>query len=400
MTREALPDEGERAHLDILRNAYSVRIDLANRKWGRFSGRTGVDVRFTDQKSRGIGEPLVPSGNILEGGIYMYQQLDFDQLNINVGGRMDLRNQDTEPNTALNLPDTNETKDVLEQSYFTWSGSFGANYRLNERFSVSTNLSRGFRAAGFFDLHVDGLHGGIAAYQRGNPFLNPEISWNTDLSLKYRSDRLQFKATGYRNLIDDYIFLINTGEFSDQGPPVLRNIQTKALLYGGHMEVNAELIPGWKISLYGELVRGENRDDDLENVDELPLLPSDEIGGKLEWNQEEIGLFHSIYASVKVSYNFSKEAAGRYEPFWQFGSNFPFGVASTDPYTLIQLKAGLEFPFYERKIALDLWVDNLFDVSYRNFLDTYKGYALSPGRNIGLKLEIPFLSIHKPKKEE
>jgi iron complex outermembrane receptor protein/hemoglobin/transferrin/lactoferrin receptor protein len=40
-------------------------------------------------------------------------------------------------------------------------------------------------------------------------------------------------------------------------------------------------------------------------------------------------------------------------------------------------------------ILVSFTVDNLLDEVYRSFLDTYKGYALSPGRNVGLRLSAP-----------
>jgi hypothetical protein len=39
---------------------------------------------------------------------------------------------------------------------------------------------------------------------------------------------------------------------------------------------------------------------------------------------------------------------------------------------------------------VDLTVRNLFDIECRDFLDTYKGYALSPGRDIRVSLSVPF----------
>jgi iron complex outermembrane receptor protein/hemoglobin/transferrin/lactoferrin receptor protein len=39
---------------------------------------------------------------------------------------------------------------------------------------------------------------------------------------------------------------------------------------------------------------------------------------------------------------------------------------------------------------VDIGIDNALDEDYRDFLDTYKGYALSPGRSYWLKLGVPF----------
>ena len=78
------------------------------------------------------------------------------------------------------------------------------------------------------------------------------------------------------------------------------------------------------------------------------------------------------------------------ESFSQFDL-LPFGTASTDAYTLADLDLGFAFRAFGNRLArLDLTVRNLFDTEYRDFLDTYKGYALSPGRDIRLSLSVPF----------
>jgi iron complex outermembrane receptor protein/hemoglobin/transferrin/lactoferrin receptor protein len=67
-----------------------------------------------------------------------------------------------------------------------------------------------------------------------------------------------------------------------------------------------------------------------------------------------------------------------------------FGVASTDAYTLLELGLGCDFPMAGQLISFNLAVKNLLDEDYRDFLDTYKVYALSPGRNVIFKLNVPF----------
>ncbi|HKK45771.1 MAG TPA: hypothetical protein VJ964_09630 [Balneolaceae bacterium] len=50
---------------------------------------------------------------------------------------------------------------------------------------------------------------------------------NTDLSLRWRSSKITAKITGHRNYIRNYIFLVNTGDFSNGGAslPILKAIQ-------------------------------------------------------------------------------------------------------------------------------------------------------------------------------
>jgi iron complex outermembrane receptor protein/hemoglobin/transferrin/lactoferrin receptor protein len=86
-----------------------------------------------------------------------------------------------------------------------------------------------------------------------------------------------------------------------------------------------------------------------------------------------------------VTHTFSQDAAGEIEPFGQYDQK-PFGTASTDSYTLTDIEAG----FHYKSIGFLIAVDNIFDEEYRNFLDTYKGYALGRGRNVRLNVEWEF----------
>lgn len=70
--------------------------------------------------------------------------------------------------------------------------------------------------------------------------------------------------------------------------------------------------------------------------------------------------------------------------------DIPFGVCSTEKYNLVDLGFGFDLCLYDQPISFDLAVTNLFNEVYRDFLDTYKGYALSLGRSINIKINLPF----------
>jgi len=395
-TRNDLPDLDERAHLDILLETYNARLELQHGDIGPVKGRVGLDYMQQEQDTRGVNEPLVPGATVRNYDVFMFEKATFGQWTINAGVRYDHRSQEAAPNKKLNLPDqdNDETEDVLEQTYNVVSGSFGVNYRIMDQLAASVNVGRGFRAPSLFDLHADGVHGGVAAFQKGDPNLDEETSLNTDVSLKWRSEKIQAQVTGYRNAIDNYIILLNTGEKANdgKGPPIWRNTQTDAVLWGSHIDAKVEVFQ-W-LQLHGgyEMVRGRNTGDDLDNVDELPLLPADRLNGDIRFRQDQLGPLENSYLKIGVRHTFQKDAAGRYEPFWQFGNldKFPFGVASTDAYTLLNVGIGFTVPFLERSIKVDVQGSNLLNNAYRDFLNTYKGYALNPGRDVTVKVSIPF----------
>jgi len=394
--RSELPDKGD-AHIDILQQTYTGKADLEHPAIGPFSGTIGLEYKYQDQDSRG-DEPLVPSAEIQNFAGFVFEKAEINNLTLSIGARLDARFQDALPNADLNLPnfDNGETDDVLDQSYTEFSGSVGVTYQLTESFAIASNLGRGFRAPSLFNLHADGVHGGVAAFQRGNPNLNSEKSLNTDLSLRWRSTNVKAKVSVYRNAINNYIFLVNTGEFSgvnSDGPPIFETIQGDARIVGGDAALTAQLFPWLQLSGTFETVNGENVDDNIADIDDLPLLPPTKLGGEVKFMQEKLGSFQYSYLTVGVKHALSKDAAGRYEPFWQFG-NAPkfsdFGVASTDAYTLLNVSIGSEIALWDRPISLQLSADNLLNEAYRDFLDTYKGYALNPGRNISFRVKLPF----------
>lgn len=392
LPREDLPESG-RAHLDILLKNYSAKTELKHPKVGPFAGTAGIEYNYQDQATRGE-EALTPSGTISNVGAFIFEKAEFNAFTLSIGLRVDHRTQEALPNAELSLPDpaAGETSDVLTQNYTEFSGSIGGTYQFTQHFAVAANVGRGFRAPNFFDLHAYGEHGGVAAFQIGDPNLEPERSLNTDLSFRWRSSQLTAKVTGYRNFISNYIFLVNTGEFTDRdsGSPILRSDQGDARLVGIDASMQAQLAGWLQIDGTFEIVKGKNVDDEIEAVDELPLLPATKLSGGLKFMQEKIGSLRHPYFYIGIEHAFEKQAAGRYEPFWQFGPEFPFGRASTDAYTLVNMSLGFNWPVTDRPISISLQANNILDKAYRDFLDTYKGYALSPGRSISARVKIPF----------
>ncbi len=394
LPREDLPEDGP-AFLDILLDSYNGKVEMEHPAAGPFAGTIGVEYLYQDQETRGTGEPLVPSGTISNFGAFIFEKAELGDFTLSLGARLDARSQEASPNADLNLPNTSagETSDVLEQQYTEFSGSVGGTYQFSESFAVATNISRGFRAPSLFDLHVSGVHGGVAAFQVGDPNLEPERSLNTDLSLRWRSSEVKAKVTGYRNAIQNYIFLVNTGEFAGpdgEGPPILQTTQGDARLIGFDASLQAQLAPWVQVDGTFEIVKGENVDDDIEQVDDLPLLPATKLAGGVKFIRDDIGSLKNPFLRIGVEHAFEKEAAGRYEPFWQFGPAFPFGRASTDGYTLLNASIGFDLGLWNKPISFSLRADNLLDEAYRDFLDTYKGYALSPGRSVSIRLKVPF----------
>ena len=384
-TRDQLPDDID---IDLLISTYTGRVEVRHPAVGRFDGQVGAEYVHQVHDTRGSG-PLVPDATIGNLAGFAYEEGTFGNLRLSLGARFDYRTCESDENSVLVLPDVTagETDDVLEQEYISLGGSVGATYSLMEQLSLAANVGRGFRAPSIFELHAYGVHGGVAAFQIGDPELDAETSLSTDLSLRWNSPRIQAKATVYRNAVSNYIYLANTGEI-DEGSslPIMRAEQGDAVLLGGDISAQAQVFSWLHIRGCYEMVRGELSETD----EDLPLLPADAIEGEVRFTQSRLWRLRDVYLGIGVRHAAAKDAAGRYEPFWQFDANPNFGLASTDSYTTYRLSMGAAVPVAGgQRITFDIAVENLFDTDYRDFLDTYKGYALSPGRNVVLTLSVP-----------
>lgn len=373
--------------VDLRNDIYTGGLEVSHPAMNSISGTLGAEVQFQDADSRGPVE-LQPTADIWNVGLFAFEELERGPWTVNAGLRGDWQRIEAVPNERTPNPA------LLENDYLTLAGAVGGNVVVADGVALATNLSSGFRAPSVFELYANGVHGGVAAFQTGNPNLDPERSFSADLSVRVRRDRLTAEITGYVNVINDYIHLANTEETASNGLPIFRTDQTDALIRGIETKIEAQLRPWLHVGGEGTVLGGTGDDLGPESSDgDLPLLPADKLTGFLHVTPDGWGPLRKPRIELDVKQAFEKEAAGRFEPFSQFDADFgpSFGTASTKGYTKTDVAA-------ESRLDVGLGitptfrvaVHNVFDTTYRDFLDTYKGYALSPGRDLRVSLSVPF----------
>jgi iron complex outermembrane receptor protein/hemoglobin/transferrin/lactoferrin receptor protein len=374
--------------LDLKTDIYTGRLEVAHPSIGNLSGTIGAEVQHQDADTRGPAE-LQPSAKTWNTGVFFFEDLDLDPITVSFGGRLDVRTVEAVPNDRTTDPDQ------LENTYTTLSGAVGASYTFGDGYAIATNLSSGFRAPSVFELYASGVHGGVAAFQVGTPDLEPERSYSADLSFRVRRDRVTAEVTGYLNAIQNYIYLENTGDTGPDGKlPKFAADQTNAVIPGVEATIETSPLPWLQVGGSAAVLDGTGDGLGAQGGDgALPLLPANTVSGFVKWVPQGTARLNNPHLKVSVKRAFEKDAAGRFEPFSQFDEGFgpSFGTASTRAYTVVNVEArttlvlGLGAP-----ITASVGIDNLLDETYRDFLDTYKGYALSPGRDVRVSLSVSF----------
>jgi len=385
--------KGTPAYLDIEVKRDDVKLYAQHPTFMGLDGQIGIEG-YTKEQTLKSGK-LVPSADETSKAIYLFEEANRKDWILQGGLRYETKEIDA-PVDGTNsyfvskgiYNATNNTQD-----FSSWGGTIGATYKIDDNFAIASNLSKGFRSPSIFELFAGGVHGGVQAFQIGNPNLQPEDSLGADISLRYKEDSSNANLTVYQNHIDNYIYLANTGykrhantgDRAGAGLDEMINEQTDAKIEGIEFSGETKLLPSTTLRGSLELIRGIDKRNDTK----LGYIPPNNAKIGITQKLGEARIFSSNELSIHMKMYDKKSVASSKEPFAQYNST-PFGSANTSSYALFDVAYGSKVAIGSKKVDFNVKVNNLFDRAYRDYLDTYKGYALGMGRNISFNLSVPF----------
>ncbi|MBN1568628.1 MAG: TonB-dependent receptor [Acidobacteria bacterium] len=374
-TRQAFPAGRSRgAKVDLQLMTQNYRASLQHKPSGPFRG--WIQMEYTRQKNESFGPvTLLPYYRNRTWAAALYEEIrlvqsgTLDRLVLNLGLRYDHR--------LLDLP-ANPQRGILHdfrKSYAPITGSVGAVYRFNRTLSAGLSFSRGWRNPSEYELFADGPHDGALLYENGNPDLREETNFNTEFTLRMEGDRARGFLALYRSRFDDYIYQKLSGGMRDGLPVGIFN-QSDAIVKGFEMQAAVDASPWLTLSIAGDMLRSKN----IATGTRLPFSPPDRAMFAAHFHDNSSADWIHPYIEISSTFMGKGSISGPDEPF-------PLDTAG---YALLDLGAGVQRRLGKYVMAFDLRISNLADRAYKGFLDTYKLYALSPGRNIRATLRFLF----------
>jgi iron complex outermembrane recepter protein len=154
------------------------------------------------------------------------------------------------------------------------SASAAANWEFAPNYKLSVVGSHQQRLPLAQELYADGLHFATNTYELGNPDLDKETSNNLELGLHYEGDKLDYHVHVYHNWFDDYIY----GETVAQKGNLrgVQYTQDKARFYGTEAQADYQINDMYKLSVFGDYVRGKIEGENA------PRVPAGRLGTKVE----------------------------------------------------------------------------------------------------------------------
>ena len=371
---------------DLSRTVTTARVETEHAAVRGIAGKVGVEY----QHQRGVTRMsrIEPSSRIDNVAAFAFEEYRLPRVTLSAGARYDTRQQEARIGTLVRALPEAQRAAALDRTFSVLNGSLGAGVRLTSGLTWTTSVNSGFRAPAIQDLYTDENRPAFG-WLEGNPTLDPERSLSVESALRYQGARATGTITVYRNAVQDYIYMENTGRtrvVNGTTRIVYKNLQTDARIRGIEAGGELELLPRVVLEASVMALRSEN----LTTGEALPLMPADQLRGSLRWSPRPFAFVKAPYARVGGRHSRAKRIAGRTEPFAEFDDNpAGYGISSTPSYSVYEAGVGGRVTLGGQALDVHLEATNLFDTPYRDFLDTQKGFALAQGRNVSLRLSAP-----------
>ncbi len=368
---------------------------------GPFQGTVGLSGLRRVEQSLGTTH-LTPGYNENGTGEYLVEDLPIGKFDFTAGVRGDQNqyniNADNLVGAGILDINGNPHPGVNGQklNYSAVSAALGGVSHVTEPLAFAVNVGRGYRNPIPFELFGFGEHEGAGVFQEGNPNLTPETSLNTDASIRWSSPRVKAELGVFRNYIHNFIYGTYTGQFLDAtsgqivaggacppgddcGLPVVSETQSNATIQGVDGALSVAAADWLTLRTVYNLVRGYNDSGDSTlPSDYLPHVPADNVLVGADIHGNSLGPISHPYFAVDEKFTAAHGRAGPQE-------------IPTPGYALTDLHVGGEFVVMNNRLTLDAGVNNLLNKGYIDFNSILKESNIqNPGRNIYMKLSIPF----------
>ncbi|CAL66059.1 TonB-dependent receptor plug domain-containing protein [Christiangramia forsetii] len=229
--------------------------------------------------------------------------------------------------------------------------SFGANYKMNDFYTLKLNASKNFRIPTYNDLYWSSA---------GNPDLDPETSLQAELGNHFRFENMEAGISMYYNDVSDMIRWLPGGD----GIWRPRN-EDKVNIYGLESFVNCKKSFSKETNLIARASYAYTISKNSETNKQLIYVPYHKVTGNLSYQ------IHQFTPFLQVLYNGSVYTRTDYSE--QLSGYFLANLGMS--YTIDK----------ERDWELGGRVNNLFNTEYQNVEDRWM-----PGINFNLYINFKF----------
>ena len=400
-------DRGK-ASLDLQLDTHSVLLDIDTNLSDNVDLKTGLMGSYQNNYAPNTGvRRLIPDYKKYDFGIYAVSdyQLDSNWL-FEAGARFDftymdvykfyrtsfweLRNYNENFSNLIVEELVNQVLARPQLNYYNGSTTLGATYDFVEDYKLFLNYTIASRTPNSSELFSEGLHHSAARIEYGNLEFNSEVGHKLSLTLERINEKFSFSLNPFINTVSDFIIIEPVGiNNSIRGTfPIWEYRQTNVQLLG--MDFNASYV-------FSEELRFNHLSSMVKGYDRLqdePLINIPAINTK-----NELVYFNPKIKNLRLA--LQSEYVFRQNEYPD--TNFEIYIPQTETrelvdvssppnaYHLLNFNSSIDFDFSEKSsLSLGFGITNLFNTSYRNYLNRLRFYANDLGRNLLLNIKFNY----------
>ncbi len=340
-----------------------------------YSFEAGIQLSASDNTNiPGTGVlPLIPNYISHNPGAFVIYNREFDKVKLDLGFRYDFKYFN-----VLRAVQTTIEKNI--HKFQNISMDAGIEYKINPSLVLNYNTAFVFRSPEINELYSMGLHQGVSSIEVGNKDLDQEIGFKNILGLQIQAaDRFSIDVSTYLQNIKNYIYLAPDKDYrlTIRGAfPVFQYKQTDAQIAGIDFMGKYQILENFEISTKYSIIRGKNKENNLW----LVRMPSDNIYNRITFEGKAPGKFKDYKLSFGHQYIWKQNRFNLEEEL----------IAPPKAYHLFETAIYSSFIWKEKELNFGLSIENLFNSTYRDYLDRLRFFSDAPGRNMRINLKYNF----------
>lgn len=339
----------------------------------------GLNYEFQKNRRGGWGF-IIPDFEVSSFGIYAFDRYSIHPgLVLNGGLRFDgISTAIHQYSDWFKTPDNgikvNKVRaEDLKRHFNSITWSIGINYADGD-WVLKGNIGKGFRAPIAKELGTDGINYHIFRYEKGNPALNAEKSYQFDAGIRWDNDRFYAEIDPFVNYFPDYIYL-NPGSGYTEGLQTYCYTQSEVFRWGFEFQTGYRIIRNLEAVLQGEYLYSVQLSGDKKGYT-LPFSPP--------WS-----------GSLRLKYTipFPKGDAVASVSGKLVGAqrNIVPPELPTEGYGTVDLSLGKTFNLKGCVMRLNILCNNILNKKYYDHTSYYRLIDIpQPGRNLTMLIGVDF----------
>ncbi|MFB0938330.1 MAG: TonB-dependent receptor [Urechidicola sp.] len=402
-------DDSDKASVDLELDTHTLLVDLDASLTDAIKLKTGVMAGYQDNfanPNTGVRR-LIPDYDKYDLGIYAIVDYQFnDDLTLEAGARFDYTHMDVFKFYRTSFWELRNYDELLPEivveelvnqvltnpklNFNNVSATLGATYEFDEENKLFFNYSLASRAPNPSELFSEGLHHSASRIELGDLTFNSEIGHKIGLTFQHENEKFSFSINPFINTINDFIVIEPTsvqqtvrGNFQ-----VWEYRQTDAQLLGVDIDASYVFNKNFQYNHQLSIVKGYDR-----TFDE-PLISMPPVNTKNEIVYQNSKL-NNLRLSLQSEYVFRQNEYpdNNFEVYIPTTETYETIDLSTPPdaYHLLNFNSSIDFNINKQSnLTVGFGVTNVFNTSYRNYLNRLRYYADDLGRNYLLNIKFNY----------